>query len=597
MTLIYKPHQIEGAKFLTTLTPAGKPHKVLGDAPGTGKTVTLCRAINDAELFRGFICTEASEMVKIHWKNHLIDWCGFKASDIHIVMEGKQRPPKNGITIGSYELLLNDGLFDHVYNNKYDYMILDEVHRLKGEDAKITKRILGDRAKDERLITQSYWKWGASGSIVMNRPMEIFPITSALAPECLGEYRKQHEFGIRYCNGYFDTDEKRWYYQGASHVEELREQLKPFFLRRELEDVYDDIPEIIEHDVYIDIGDIDFDERNTPPPTLRKEIGKAKLPVVLGFIKDKLKKEPNEKILVFTYSREVSEGVKAGMPQSGLVYGGTPRKSRLDTFNRFIKGDLNPLIMQVKSGGQALDGLQRVCKNVVFAEIDYVPGGYDQQVGRLKRHGQPHPVNVFSVLARATFDENIIWHRRSKQKPIDKLLNNVERASRKALPIITQYAHNLGEIDMGILEEIRDLLVQINDRLSEGNEEAAEQAEAPKKESAGTAKAADKKEKSVSDAKKSATSATVADKKPKLTADDVRAAAAEIIETADGDKEVEKDLAAQIQAIVKKHGAKKGKADELKPEKMALAIADIKALAEENEADEEGGDEDDDLGI
>lgn len=597
MTLIYKPHQIEGAKFLTTLTPAGKPHKVLGDAPGTGKTVTICRAINVAELFKGFICTEASEMVKIHWKNHLIEWCGFKESDIHIIMDGKARPPKNGITIGSYELLLNDGLFDHIYNNKYEYMILDEVHRLKGDNAKITKQILGDREKDARLITQAYWKWGASGSIVMNRPMEIFPITSALAPECLGEYRKQHQFGIRYCNGYFDEGEKRWFYNGASHVEELREQLKPFFLRRELEDVYDDIPEIIEHDVFVDIGDIDFDERNTPPPTLRKEIGKAKLPIVLGYVKDRLKKEPDEKILVFTYSREVSEGMKAGLPKSGLVYGSTPRKSRLGIFREFIEGDLNPLVMQVKSGGQALDGLQRRCKNVVFAEIDYVPGGYDQQVGRLKRHGQPHPVNVFSVLAKATFDEQIIWQRRSKQRPIDKLLNNVERANRKALPFITEYVHKLGALQMGILETIVELLEKNLTALETiaGNEESPSPKKAEEKDS--TAKAADKKEKSASDAKKSATSATVADKKPKLTADDVRAAAAEIIETADGDKEVEKDLAAQIQAIVKKHGAKKGKADELKPEKMALAIADIQALAEGGEDEEESEDDEDSLGI
>jgi hypothetical protein len=35
----------------------------------------------------------------------------------------------------------------------------------------------------------------------------------------------------------------------------------------------------------------------------------------------------------------------------------------------------------------------------------------------------------------------------------------------------------------------------------------------------------------------------------------------------------------------------------LKPEKMALAIADIQALAEENEDDEESEDDEDSLGI
>lgn len=47
-----------------------------------------------------------------------------------------------------------------------------------------------------------------------------------------------------------------------------------------------------------------------------------------------------------------------------------------------IAGDLN-----YRKIGQRVDGFQKVCRTVVFAELDWSPGGSEQCMGRVFRDG------------------------------------------------------------------------------------------------------------------------------------------------------------------------------------------------------------------
>jgi hypothetical protein len=66
--------------------------------------------------------------------------------------------------------------------------------------------------------------------------------------------------------------------------------------------------------------------------------------------------------------------------------------------NRFKEGKTKVAIISLRAGA-GLDGLQHVCRTVVFGEIDWSPGIHEQCVGRVHRDGQTDPVCAYFLLA------------------------------------------------------------------------------------------------------------------------------------------------------------------------------------------------------
>lgn len=79
---------------------------------------------------------------------------------------------------------------------------------------------------------------------------------------------------------------------------------------------------------------------------------------------------------------------------------------------------LNPL-----SAGQGLDGLQDVCKDILFMELPIIPKDFIQAVGRLHRAGQKYSVNVRLAIAEKTIQEPLLQDVLRK----DVLVNKVQR--------------------------------------------------------------------------------------------------------------------------------------------------------------------------
>jgi len=46
-----------------------------------------------------------------------------------------------------------------------------------------------------------------------------------------------------------------------------------------------------------------------------------------------------------------------------------------------------------------VDGLQEVCRTVVFGELDWSPGVHEQCIGRIHRDGQKEPVAAYFLVA------------------------------------------------------------------------------------------------------------------------------------------------------------------------------------------------------
>jgi SNF2 family DNA or RNA helicase len=54
--------------------------------------------------------------------------------------------------------------------------------------------------------------------------------------------------------------------------------------------------------------------------------------------------------------------------------------------------------------GVGVDGLQERCKTVVVGEFDWSPGVIEQDIGRVARDGQKHPVMAYMLAVDAGAD-------------------------------------------------------------------------------------------------------------------------------------------------------------------------------------------------
>ena len=100
------------------------------------------------------------------------------------------------------------------------------------------------------------------------------------------------------------------------------------------------------------------------------------------------------KVIIFAYHRNVVEYLykKYEKLNPALIYGDSDTESNK---NKFIEDDTCRMnIIQHQAGGEGLDGMQRVCSDIIILEPFGSPGKLDQAVSRLLRNGQKKVVNV-----------------------------------------------------------------------------------------------------------------------------------------------------------------------------------------------------------
>ena len=136
---------------------------------------------------------------------------------------------------------------------------------------------------------------------------------------------------------------------------------------------------------------------------LRQATGIAKAPNVADFVR--MLVENGEKVVLFGWHRTVYDIWNDRLKDLNVVmYTGQENAKQKDEARRaFIEGDAQVIIISLRSGA-GLDGLQHVCKTVVFGELDWSPGVHEQCSGRVYRDGQQHPVISYFLLADSGSD-------------------------------------------------------------------------------------------------------------------------------------------------------------------------------------------------
>lgn len=414
--LNYLPYQHAGIEYALST-----PSCIIGDEMGVGKTIQALGLINEISPRRTLIVCPAP--LRINWRREAAKWLLWADTAI----------------VGYDELVRHPDRAE----GRWDLIIYDEAHYMKNLEAKRTRVGLGIPA-GRRLFL--------SGTPVVNKPIELYPLLRAIDPKAWGSI---HDYGKAYCGARPMKINGRlvWQYDGACNLKELQGRLRSTCMVRRLKkDVLKDLPpkvrQIIELPAASSTGSDKMlaivreiwkarKQAHTPEAVkalrevqqqafenlskVRHEQALAKVPAVVAHIKDLLEQVP--KVVVFAHHRDVIERLNNALTHVVTVTGGQSDKVKQWNIDSFQKSaDTRVFIGQIQAAGVGLT--LTAASVVVFAELDWTPGSMNQCEDRCHRIGQKDSVLVQHLVLEGSLDARICKTLVRKQEIIDQTLDS-----------------------------------------------------------------------------------------------------------------------------------------------------------------------------
>lgn len=123
-------------------------------------------------------------------------------------------------------------------------------------------------------------------------------------------------------------------------------------------------------------------------------------------VHEKLEELGDKKLVVFTFYQLSSQHIVETFAKSHgavAIHGGVSAAQKDKARDKFVNDpDCRMIVIQQRSGGYGLDGLQHVCHHGIFIEPCEQSDTFTQCVGRLKRTGQKRRVVVWLPVAEGT---------------------------------------------------------------------------------------------------------------------------------------------------------------------------------------------------
>lgn len=421
-------YQVRGIKFLLEHKAA-----LLGDEMGLGKTIQAIVAVQ--VLFRQGkvrrVLVLCPRSILATWQSELDIWApelfvwrvrGTQAdreaiwsSDAHVYLT----------TYATLRQDMNRGL---PLAHKFDVAILDEIQKIKNRSAKLTRAT--------RRIEAGY-RWGLSGTPLENKVDDVVSIFDYLYPPLF--------------SGGFSFSP----YQ-------VKQAIKPYFLRRRLADVRPDLPKKISNPVWLDLTDEQRRTYDRVYLTGRKALaqpGATRMHVFalitelkkicnldagtgasckLEYLLDQLDSitENDQKALVFSHFPNVT--LRKVRPQLSAfdpdMFDGTLSDARREELIRRFQEESSPkiLLMSVRAGGL---GLTLTRANHVFHyDHWWNPATGDQAEHRAYRIGQKRDVFVHHMYVVDSIEQRIYDLLKEKRGLIDTVIDGLSEREIKITP-------------------------------------------------------------------------------------------------------------------------------------------------------------------
>lgn len=344
--------------------------------------------------------------------------------DMTRVAEGRVRPknprPFPDVIIISYSKLAGwaDTLGEYV-----KYIIFDECQELRSGKSTPTP---AKYSAARYLASKAKYCMGLSATPVYGYGGEFFSVLDGIHPGSVGSYE---EFQREWCSTSYGDKPKikepkvfgEWLYSTGMMLRrtraDVKRELPPF--QAILQEVDTDsaaldsvskncaeLAKLILGDTVLARGAA-MDAAQEFSNQLRQATGIAKAPYVADFVR--MVAEGGEKVVLFAWHRAVYDIYLEKLADlKPMLYTGSESVAAKEAAKKaFTEGDCQVLIVSLRSGS-GLDGLQHICKTIVFGELDWSPGVMNQCEGRVYRDGQENPVVAYYLIASAGADPSIV---------------------------------------------------------------------------------------------------------------------------------------------------------------------------------------------
>lgn len=377
---------------------------LLGDDLGLGKTLTAILSFLPIQNRPVAVVCQAH--LPRHWEQQIKR---FTNLSVHIVKtRSAYSLPNADVYIYKYTSL--SGWVELFQSGFFKLVTFDEVQELRhtGTDKYNSAKVLSEHAG---------YVLGMSATPVYNYGNEIYNVLNLINPLCLGH---PYDFSREWGDKVVSNPEALGTY--------LRESL--LFLRRTRAEVGRELPPVnkivytVDHDedamekdmalaktLALKIFTGSFHERGEAARELdalvRHATGVSKAKSVAAYVKILL--ESGEPLVIAAWHRDVYtillEELKDYNP---VMYTGSESISQKEKAKEdFISGKSKVFIISLRSG-IGLDGLQHVCKYVVFAELDWSPAVMNQVIGRVDRDGQEDQVTAMYLVSESGSDPVLV---------------------------------------------------------------------------------------------------------------------------------------------------------------------------------------------
>lgn len=379
-------YQAFGARFALT-----QRRSMLGDEMGLGKTIealaAICHVASEGGTHFLVVCPAS---VLVNWDHEIKNRTQLGRFRLH----GGERARtaqlwkrRGGVAVTTYDSLKalpNLGI-------SIDMLVVDEAHYIKNPVAQRTAAV-------QRWIVRADRTLYLTGTPMENRVEEFRALVGHLQPAVAN--------GIRAVDGLAGADK-------------FRRAVAPVYLRRNQEDVLEELPPRLQTEEWVSLEADDFDAYRDAVGsgnfmTMRRAAyapatvtGSAKLARLSAIVEEA--SENDRKVVVFSFFRDVLAAVQRVLGERvvGTITGSVAPIERQELVDRFSASrEPGVLVSQIQAGGVGLN--IQAASVVILTEPQWKPTVEEQAVARCHRLGQIRPVDVHRLLAEASVDERML---------------------------------------------------------------------------------------------------------------------------------------------------------------------------------------------
>lgn len=417
----------------------GLQHCLNANPMGLGKTVETVRylAANNPKTAL-IVCPK---IIRTQWKDQLERWGNLKAE----IYEGQQNVAP-GIWIINYDKLRNEKTLMKFKEFQWEFLILDEAHKIKSRRAQQTQAVKNIPAAHRVALT---------GTPILRYVDDLWSILNFLDPQYA--CNSYHTFVDYFCeqqqtpwgpkivgmtknpnkiallNALLDFISVRNAVKvGAGKTREIvrlpmtKKQRELYKKEKQL--LLDELPEncTIANGAVLTIR---LMQTTSWPGLFEPGEHGPKFEWVLEMCKN----NPTEKIVVFSVFERTATALKLFLEDNGIHASTITGKQKAETNEKsrstFIEGGSQVLIGTIGAMGQGYDGLQEVSHTLIFVDRDWSPEILKQAEDRLNRMGQKKMVNIYYLECQGSFDQHVGRINFNKADDIRRALNDEDNSS------------------------------------------------------------------------------------------------------------------------------------------------------------------------